>query len=78
MYVESSGTGGQPGNIQTGLAVSNTSSAAATVTFDLTQMDGSPAGLPPVSMTLQPFGQTAKFWANYFQAFQVRSKEYFA
>jgi hypothetical protein len=35
MYVESSGVPGQSGNIQSGIAVANTTSTAANLTFEL-------------------------------------------
>src|SRR5207245_5031373 len=41
LYVESAGTPGQSGNIQTGIAVANTSSSPASVTFEITDLNGS-------------------------------------
>ena len=66
MYVESSGVSGSPGNIQTGIAVANTSAAAATVTFELTNLDGSGAGIAPASISVPASGQTARFLAQIF------------
>jgi hypothetical protein len=67
MYVESSGATGQPGNIQSGIAIANASSSMTTVIFELTQLDGS-AVLSPVSISLPAFGQTSKLLADLFPA----------
>jgi hypothetical protein len=64
MYVESSGA--QSGNIQSGIAVANTSSSAATVTFDLTTLTGASAGVSPVTINLPGSGQAAKFLGDLF------------
>ena len=67
MYVETSGTSGLAGNLQSGIAVANTSSSPAAVTFDLTQLDGTAVpGITPVSIALTGFGQTTKFLADIF------------
>lgn len=66
VFAESSWVFGTPNSIQTGVAVANTSSLPATVTFDLTRSDGAPAGLAPVSLDLPPSGQTAKFLGQIF------------
>jgi hypothetical protein len=65
VYVESSGSNGQPGNIQSGIAVTNNSTAPATITFELTNMDGSTAGVP-VSRDLPGLGHLAQFLAEFF------------
>jgi hypothetical protein len=62
MYVESSGAG----NIQSGIAVANTSSSPAIVTFDLTTLSGASAGVSPVTLNLPGSGQTAKFLSDLF------------
>src|SRR5262249_31679593 len=62
MYVESSGAG----NIQSGIAVANTSSSPATVTFDLTTLSGAPAGVSPVTLGLPGSGQAARFLSEIF------------
>jgi len=62
MYVESSGEG----NIQSGIAVANTSSSPATVTFDLNTLGGAPAGVSPVTLNLRESGQAAKFLGDIF------------
>ncbi len=68
MYVESSGTDGAPGNIQSGVAIANSSSTAATVTLELTDLAGSSSGLPaPVVLPVLPaLGHTARFLAEFF------------
>jgi hypothetical protein len=66
-YVESSGAAGQPGNIQSGIAVANASSASASVTFDMTDLTGAPVpGILPVTVPLAAFGQTAKYLSDIF------------
>ncbi len=67
MYVESAGTLGQSGNIQTGIAVANTSSSPASVTFDVTDLNGGPvSGVSPFTLPLPASGQKAKFLAEIF------------
>src|SRR5262249_46816273 len=67
MYVESSGAPGETGNINSGVAVANVSPSAATVTFDLTQLDGRPVpGLTPVAISMAGSGQLAKFLTELF------------
>jgi hypothetical protein len=61
VYVESAG------NVQSGVAVANNSDAPASVTLDLSNSDGSRAGLPePVVRHLPPFGRLAQFVAEIF------------
>jgi hypothetical protein len=68
-YVESSGTDSQPGNIQSGIAVANNGAAPANVTFEVTNLDGSTAGLPaPVTVPVPASGHTARFLAQIFPA----------
>jgi trimeric autotransporter adhesin len=67
IYVEASGMNGQPGMIQSGLAITNNSSAPAAVTLELTNLDGSSTGLPaPVSETLPAFGHVSQFLTQAF------------
>jgi hypothetical protein len=66
LYVESAGTTGQSGNIQTGIAVANTSGASASVTFDITDLNGASVGIAPASVNLPPSGQTAQFLSQLF------------
>jgi hypothetical protein len=68
LYVESSGATGQVGSIATGLAVANTSPAAATVTFDITDLSGASVGVAPVAINLPASGQSAKFLSDIFPA----------
>jgi sugar lactone lactonase YvrE len=61
VYVESAG------NVQSGVAVANNSDAPASVTLELSNSDGSRAGLPgPVVRDLPPFGRFAQFVAEIF------------
>jgi sugar lactone lactonase YvrE len=67
IYVESSGNSGEPGTIQSGVAIANNTSSPATVTLELTNLDGSTAGLPgPVSQTLPGSGHIGQFLAQAF------------
>jgi hypothetical protein len=66
LNVEASGTTGAVGSIQSGIAVANTSSSPATVTFDITDLNGASVGVAPVPIPLPAFGQTATFLANIF------------
>jgi hypothetical protein len=68
LYVESSGATGQVGSIATGLAVANTSPAATTVTFDITDLSGASVGVTPVAINLPASGQSAKFLSDIFPA----------
>ena len=54
---ESSGALGPAGSISTGVAIASNSNADANLTFELSNSDGSTAGLPPpVTKTLSEFG----------------------
>jgi hypothetical protein len=65
MFAESSGTSGQPGNIQSGLAIANISSSPVTVMFELTRLDGSPIAVT-TSLTVPASGHVAKFLDEIF------------
>jgi hypothetical protein len=67
MYAESLGTLGTPGNIQTGLAVANTSTTAGTIVLELMNIDGSSAGMI-ASRTLPASGQIVGFLSDFFPA----------
>jgi hypothetical protein len=70
-YVESAGAPGQIGSIDTGIAVANTSGSAVNVTFDVTDLTGSPLnGISPVTLTLQASEQKAKFMSDLFPSLQ--------
>jgi hypothetical protein len=62
MYAESSG------NVQTAIAIANNGPVnGITVTFEVFNMDGSTAGLPPpASSNLQGYGHTATFLSDVF------------
>jgi hypothetical protein len=67
VYVESSGTAGARGSIDSGIAAANTSSASATVTFDVTDLSGAPvARIAPVAITVPAMGQSARFLSEIF------------
>ena len=66
LYVESAGTTGEAGNIQTGIAIANPSSSPAPVTFEITDLNGSSAGITPYTFTLLASGQTSKFLGDLF------------
>ena len=66
LYVESAGTSGQAGNIQTGIAVANPSSSSAPVTFEITDLNGASLGISPFTFTLPPSEQTSKFLGDIF------------
>ena len=62
LYAEASGNfdASQIGSIETGIAIANASSSAATVTFELTRLDGTSTGLTGTT-TVPGNGQTALF-----------------
>ena len=60
MYAETAGTFGEVGSIQTGLAISNVSTAPATVTLTLHRLDGSSTGSTG-TVNVPANGQTAFF-----------------
>jgi hypothetical protein len=60
IYAEASSVFGQTGSIQTGLAVVNNSTSAATVTLDLTRLDGSSTGLTG-TLSVPASGQVSAF-----------------
>jgi hypothetical protein len=60
MYAEFSGTPGQIGSIQTGVAVANHGTGTASVVFELTTLSGAPTGLTG-SLTIPAGGQKAVF-----------------
>jgi hypothetical protein len=67
LYVETSGTAGATGSIQSGLAMTNTSSAAATVTVELYTMTGVYTGFTE-TLTIPGTGHIAKFVHEIFPA----------
>jgi hypothetical protein len=72
MYMEASGTNGQLGSIRTGVALVNSSSSTISVTFSLTSLTGSAAGLPsPVTISVPPGGEISKFVTDLFPTLPV-------
>lgn len=65
MYVETTGRGASIGTIQSGVAIANTASTAATVTLELTGLDGASAA-SPVPVTVPGNGQVARFVHELF------------
>jgi hypothetical protein len=64
-YVESSAP--SAGNIQSGIAVANTSAASVSALFEVTDLSGAAvAGVSTLSVTLPGSGQTAKFLSELF------------
>ena len=68
MYAEASGSFGDVGSIQTGVAIANPDSEPATVMFELTQLDGTSTGLTGVANRTGQ-GQVALF-LNQVQGFE--------
>jgi hypothetical protein len=69
MYGELSGTPGQIGSIQTGIAIANPGTGAASVVFELNTLSGASTGLTG-SLTLPAGGQTA-FFLNQIPGFET-------
>ncbi len=67
VYVETSGTPGQPDAVRSGIALTNTSGTAAAVTLELTALDGTSTG-PSASLTIPASGQVARFIDQIFPA----------
>jgi hypothetical protein len=64
-YVEANSGGAVPGAVQSGLAISNNSTASATVNFELTQLAGFNTGLT-ASIAVPPSGHVSKFFQELF------------
>ena len=67
LYVEASGTPGQPHSVRSGIALTNTSDAPTTVSLELTDLDGTATGLTE-SLTLPASGHVARFIDEFFPA----------
>ena len=67
VYVETSGTPGQPGAVRSGIALTNTSGTPAAVSLELTALDGTSTG-PAASLTIPASGQVARFIDEFFPA----------
>ena len=60
VYVESSGTPGQPHSVRSGIALTNTSATATVVSLELTALDGTATGATEF-ITIPASGQVARF-----------------
>ena len=67
LYVEASGTPGQPHSVRSGIALTNSSDAPTTVSLELTDLDGTATGLPE-SLTIPASGHLARFIDEFFPA----------
>ena len=67
LYVEASGTPGQPHSVRSGIALTNTSGAPAKVLLELTHLDGTATG-PTESLTIPASGHVARFIDEFFPA----------
>ncbi len=67
VYVEASGTPGQPHSVRSGIALTNTSGAPVTVSLELTDLDGTATGLPE-PLTIPASGHIARFIDEFFPA----------
>jgi hypothetical protein len=66
MYAEASGVPFTVGSIQSGVAITNPSSQPAIVILELRKLDGSSAGVAPVTFTIQPNAQVSRFLNQFF------------
>jgi hypothetical protein len=64
-YVETSGTIGSPGSIDSGIAIANTSTTPATVNLDLTFLNGTSTGLSTL-LTIPALGHVSAFVSQLF------------
>ena len=67
VYVEASGTPGQPHSVRSGIALTNTSGAPTTVRLELTDLDGTATGATE-SLTIPASGHIARFIDEFFPA----------
>ena len=67
VYVEASGTPGQPHAVRSGIALTNTSDAPTTVSLELTDLDGTATGSTE-SLTIPASGHIARFIDEFFPA----------
>ena len=65
MYVESSGTPGAVGSIQTAVAIANSSANQVTVNLQLFNLAGT-AAAPTASLTVPASGKVAQFVSDFF------------
>ena len=67
VYVEASGTPGQPHSVRSGIALTNTSGAPVRVSLELTDLDGTATGSTE-SLTIPASGHVARFIDEFFPA----------
>ncbi len=67
VYAETAGTPGQVGSVRTGMAITNTAGSQTTVTFALTELDGTTIAMS-ASVDVPPLGQVAQFIDELFPA----------
>ena len=67
VYVEASGTPGQPHSVRSGIALTNSSGAPTTVSLELTDLDGTATGSTE-SLTIPASGHIARFIDEFFPA----------
>ena len=67
VYVEASGTPGQPHSVRSSIALTNTSDAPTTVSLELTDLDGTATG-STASLTIPASGHVARFIDEFFPA----------
>lgn len=70
-YMEVAGTNGQPGSIQSGVAITNPSTSAVSVFVTLTRLDGTIVNVPSVTLNIPPGGQVQKFLTELFPTLTV-------
>jgi len=73
-YVEVSSRLTEPGQIQSAIAISNSSSTAATVNLELTNLDGTPTALT-ASVVVPPSGHVSRFMLELFPTLSIPSPE---
>ncbi len=71
-YVEASGTSGAVGSINSGVALANAGATSATVSFDLTDLNGNP--LASTSIVVPGSGQMARFLDEVFPGISLPVK----
>ena len=67
LYVEASGTPGQPHSVRSGIALTNTSDALTMVSLELTDLDGTATG-STASLRIPASGHVARFIDEFFPA----------
>ena len=75
LYIEASGTPGQPHSVRSGIALTNTSGAPVRVSLELTDLDGTATGLPE-SLTIPASGHVARFIDEFFPALPTPFSEF--